>query len=94
MVTVNMPGDDTPINVGQIVLTRFINPAGLKSIGGNLLKQTAASGEAIDNIPGNEGMATIQHKFIENSGVNVVDEMVEMNMPTPNVVKRKRKARA
>jgi flagellar basal-body rod protein FlgG len=77
-VTVKVPGSDTPQEVGQIALTRFVNPAGLKSIGGNLLKETAASGVPIDGEPGFDGMAKIHHKFVETSNVNIVDEMVEM----------------
>ena len=78
LVTVKVPGSDTPVEVGQIQLTRFVNPAGLKSIGGNLLKETVASGAPIDGLPSYEGMAKIHHKFVETSNVNIVDEMVEM----------------
>lgn len=77
-VFTKVPGENTPRQVGQVVLTRFVNPAGLKAIGGNLVKETVASGEAIDGMPGYEGMARIHHKFMETSNVNVVDEMVEM----------------
>jgi flagellar basal-body rod protein FlgG len=78
LVTVKVPGDDVPVEVGQIYLTRFVNPAGLKSIGGNLMKETIASGQPIDGLPAHEGMAGIQQSFLEASNVNVVDEMVDM----------------
>ncbi len=78
LVTVKVPGQDTPIEVGQVMLSRFINPAGLKSIGGNIMKETVASGEAMDGVPTRDGMAGIQQSFLEASNVNVVDEMVDM----------------
>jgi flagellar basal-body rod protein FlgG len=78
LVTVKVPGDDTPVEIGQVMLSRFVNPAGLKSIGGNLMKETVASGPAIDGIPGHDGMARIHQSFVETSNVNVVDEMVDM----------------
>ena len=39
-------GQDTPVQVGQLQLTDFINPAGLEPLGENLLVETAASGPA------------------------------------------------
>lgn len=78
LVSVKMPGNDVPIEIGQLTLTRFINPAGLKSIGGNLMKETVASGLPIDGNPGTEGMAQIKQYMVETSNVNVVDEMVDM----------------
>jgi flagellar basal-body rod protein FlgG len=78
LVTVKMPGNDTPIEVGQLTLTRFINPAGLKSIGENLMKETVASGLPIDGNPGVDGMAQVKQFMVEASNVNVVDEMVDM----------------
>ncbi|MDR3200217.1 MAG: flagellar basal-body rod protein FlgG [Spirochaetales bacterium] len=78
-VTVKTPatGDD-PIQVGQLELYRFINPAGLQAIGENVFKLTAASGESIAGQPGREGMGTVQHKFLEMSNVSVAQEMVNM----------------
>jgi flagellar basal-body rod protein FlgG len=78
LVNVTVPGQDTPVEVGQIMLSRFVNPAGLKSIGANLMKETVASGPAVDGIPGHDGMAKIHQSFLETSNVNVVDEMVDM----------------
>ena len=78
LVTIKVPGQDTPVDVGQVMLSRFVNPAGLKSIGGNLMKETVASGPAIDGIPAHDGMAKVHQSFIETSNVNVVDEMVDM----------------
>lgn len=77
-VTCRLPGSDIPIEAGQIELYRFVNPKGLKSIGGNLLKETVASGPEIAGIPGYDGVGQTLHKFLEMSNVNIVDEMVDM----------------
>ncbi|MDA3852122.1 MAG: flagellar basal-body rod protein FlgG [Spirochaetaceae bacterium] len=77
-VTVKVGGDDEPRLVGQVNLFRFVNPAGLNALGQNIFKITQGSGEAIGGRPGQDGMGKIQHKFLENSNVSVVKEMVNM----------------
>ncbi len=77
-ITVKMPGLDDPIDVGRMELYRFVNPAGLQTIGQNLFKETAASGAVIAGEPGFDGMGSLQHKFLEMSNVQVVQEMVNM----------------
>ena len=77
-ITVKVPGSDDPIEVGQMELYRFINPAGMQAIGENLLKVTNASGDAIPGRPGFEGMGKTIQKFLEMSNVSVVKEMVNM----------------
>lgn len=77
-VTCKVAGSDENVEVGQIMTYRFINPAGLQAIGGNLYKTTVASGEAIEGRPAYDGMAKLHQGFVEMSNVNLVDEMVEM----------------
>lgn len=77
-VTVKVSGNDDPLLVGQMELFRFVNPAGLSSIGENLLKVTNASGDPIGGRPAYDGMGNIAHKFLEMSNVSVVKEMVNM----------------
>lgn len=77
-VTVKVAGSDDPIEVGQVELYRFVNPAGLQAIGENNFKVTNASGEAIAGRPGFDGMGTTLQKFLEMSNVSVVSEMVNM----------------
>lgn len=77
-ITVKVAGSDEQLQVGQMQLFRFVNPAGLSAIGENLLKVTNASGDAIGGRPGFDGMGTVQHKFLEMSNVSVVQEMVNM----------------
>lgn len=77
-MTVNIVGEEDPIDVAQMEIYRFVNPAGLSSIGGNLYKTTPASGEEIPGQPAFEGMAKIHQGFLEMSNVKVVEEMVNM----------------
>jgi flagellar basal-body rod protein FlgG len=77
-ITVGIPGTDDPIDVGQMELYRFVNPAGLSAIGENLFRQSNASGDAIGSQPGFDGMGKTIHRFIEMSNVEVVKEMVNL----------------
>ena len=77
-ITVNIAGIDEALNIGQIELFRFVNPAGLQSVGENLFKVTNASGQAIGGRPGFNGMGKVVQKFLEMSNVSVVTEMVNM----------------
>ncbi len=78
LVTVKRAGDDTIVEVGQVRLYRFVNPAGLKNIGNNLVKISAASGPPIEGRPGFTGMGKVVQGFLEMSNVQIVDEMVNM----------------
>lgn len=77
-VSVLVPGDATMQTVGQLELARFVNPAGLKSIGRNLFLETEASGVPITGQPDTEGYGKLTQGFLELSNVEVVDEMVNM----------------
>ncbi len=77
-VTVMLPGDNGVTQVGDIQLADFINPAGLQAIGGNLFRETPASGAPLTGTPGNNGLGGLLQGNLENSNVNVVEEMVNM----------------
>lgn len=77
-VTATIPGQTTPQDLGQLQLARFVNPAGLESMGRNLLKETAASGTPTVASPGTDGAGTMVQKYLEMSNVQVVEEMVNM----------------
>lgn len=78
IVSVLQAGQTSPAEVGTIELARFVNPAGLQSIGRNMFIQTGASGEATTGQPGEDGFGTIAQGYLEMSNVSVVDEMVNM----------------
>ena len=77
-VSVVQAGDATPSEIGNIQLVRFVNPAGLRSLGKNLFTPTNASGDEITGTPGESGFGTLAQGFLEMSNVSVVDEMVNM----------------
>jgi flagellar basal-body rod protein FlgG len=77
-VTVLLPGQSAPTQVGQLQLANFINPAGLQPIGQNLLVQSAASGSPQTGTPGISGLGTVAQGELESSNVNVVEELVNM----------------
>ena len=62
----------------RLTLTRFANPAGLESLGGNLYAETGASGIAEAGQPGEQGYASVMQGYIETSNVNIVEEMVNL----------------
>ena len=77
-VSVGLPGQVAPSQVGEMQLARFVNPGGLASIGGNLLVQTAASGEPNAGVPGTEGAGLLRQFYVEASNVNVAEELVSL----------------
>ncbi len=64
--------------LGQLQMARFINAAGLQSMGQNLLKENSASGAPQVGNPGADGMGILMQGALESSNVNVVEEMVSM----------------
>ena len=79
VVSATLPGQTNAAQLGTIQLATFANPGGLNSIGGNLLEQTASSGNPITDAPGGTtGMGTLQQGYLENSNVDVVAEFVQM----------------
>ena len=64
--------------LGNVTVARFINPAGLESIGQNLLRANAASGAVQQLKPGVNGAGMLVQGGVEASNVNVVEEMVNM----------------
>ncbi len=77
-VSVTVPGNTQGTQVGQLTLTQFMNPAGLESIGENLLVETTSSGAPTDVTAGTSGAGRIYQGYVETSNVNVVEEMVSM----------------
>lgn len=64
--------------IGQIDITTFVNPAGLRAAGKNLFIQTPASGQPVATRPGLNGSGYLAQGQLEASNVNIVDEMVSM----------------
>jgi len=62
----------------RLTLTRFANPTGLRSLGGNLYEETAASGTPEVGQPSENSYGSIMQGYIEGSNVNIVEEMVAL----------------
>ena len=61
-----------------LTLSRFVNPGGLNSLGGNLYEETDASGVVEQGTAGSDGFGSLHQGFLEMSNVNIVEEMVNM----------------
>ncbi|MCC6487108.1 MAG: flagellar basal-body rod protein FlgG [Candidatus Hydrogenedentes bacterium] len=69
----------TPTNLGTIQLVRFINNGGLDArMGHNILLETEASGAPIPGEPGIDGNGLLAQGFLENSNVQVVEEILNL----------------
>ncbi|GAB3532596.1 MULTISPECIES: flagellar basal-body rod protein FlgG [Photobacterium] len=78
VVTISTAEDPQAQEIGQITLANFTNPAGLEALGGNLFKESGASGAPIEGVGGEDGLGQISQFSLEGSNVNVVEEMVNM----------------
>ncbi|WP_137921243.1 flagellar basal-body rod protein FlgG [Hydrogenophaga sp. 2FB] len=78
VVTVKLPGNPAPQQIGNIELASFINPAGLEPMGQNLFSESLASGNPINGAPNSTGMGGVMQGYTEGSNVNVVQELVTM----------------
>lgn len=77
-VSVQIGNQNQMQELGQITTAKFINPAGLESVGGNIFKETSASGAPQVGIPGEDSFGAIAQGFLEQSNVQLVEEMVNM----------------
>ncbi len=78
VVSASILGQATPQQIGEITLTDFVNPAGLQALGGNLFAPTASSGDPQTGTAGEGGLGAIIQGSLENSNVDIVEEMVNM----------------
>jgi len=78
MISVRLAGEVETMEIGQLELARFVNPAGLRAMGSNLFIETDASGPPILGVPGEDGMSQVRQGILEMSNVQVVEEMVSM----------------
>lgn len=78
IVTASVAGQAAPVEVGQLQLTRFLNPAGLMPVGDNLYRETAGSGPPTLGVAGQAGIGSIRQGMLEGSNVSTVQELVDM----------------
>jgi len=62
----------------RVGLAKFQNTQGLFKEGGNLYSETRQSGSAITNKPGTNGLGSIAPNALEQSNVDIANELVKM----------------
>lgn len=77
-VSIKIAGQTNFQTVGQIQLTRFINPNGLRSMGKSIFLETDGSGAPQTNNPGIQGNGYIMQGYREASNVNSVEEITDL----------------
>lgn len=75
-VSAVLAGDVQPVVLGELLLSEFANPAGLRSLGGNLYAESPESGEpqAVVASPTQQ----VVQGYLEDSNVDVAEELVQM----------------
>ncbi|AHA27641.1 flagellar basal-body rod protein FlgG [Candidatus Liberibacter americanus] len=77
-ITAVIGKNEDPQLLGQLLISNFVNEAGLRNIGDNLVAKTALSGEAIISSPDDIGFAYIKQGYLESSNVDAVKEISDM----------------
>ncbi|OLP45825.1 flagellar basal-body rod protein FlgG [Rhizobium oryziradicis] len=68
----------TYTSLGQLQISAFVNPAGLKAIGDNLFQETPSSGNPINGVPGDPGYGYLKQGYLEASNVDSVAEITSL----------------
>lgn len=67
-----------PQEIGVIGITIFSNDQGLEALGGNLFRETEASGPPLGGFAGVDGAGFMRQGFLEESSVDVVTEIADL----------------
>ena len=78
IVSVTTVGSGPGVEIGRLELVRFANSPGLRAMGENLFRETAASGEPMPGFAQEDGFGRILQGSLEASNVEIVQEMVDM----------------
>jgi flagellar basal-body rod protein FlgG len=77
-VSVLQQGSENLTIVGQLELSRFVNPEGLLQIGQNLYQESDASGPPLEGNPQEDGLGSIRQGSLEMSNVDPVRELIQL----------------
>ncbi|MBI3818678.1 MAG: flagellar basal-body rod protein FlgG [Planctomycetes bacterium] len=77
-VSYELAGQPNPVQAGNITLSRFANPAGLRADGANIYYETAASGVSQDTAAAQNGAGQLIQGALERSNVEVATELVNL----------------
>ncbi|MCB1694332.1 MAG: flagellar hook protein FlgE, partial [Pseudomonadales bacterium] len=64
--------------IGQVMMANFTNPNGLQATGDTGWSETAASGVPVVGVAGTSGMGIIQSGALEDSNVELTEQLVKM----------------
>jgi flagellar basal-body rod protein FlgG len=79
-VSVRVPNENAPVDIGQIELVRFMNPAGLKPLGDSLYEAVEGAGEPIHGKAGEDNFGTLQQGYAEASNVQLNEEIIGLTL--------------
>jgi len=77
-VFAQVDGEQAPRELGQLTLANFANDVGLEPVGGNLFRETEASGEPVAGVPGDPGFGIVRQGYLEASNVDPVKEITAL----------------
>lgn len=63
---------------GQVALSAFTNPQGLRSLGGNQWGESSDSGPALTGAPNTGNLGVLQSGALEDSNIDLTAELVDM----------------
>jgi len=78
MVEAYLANDAQPTQLGQLQIARFVNKAGLESVGDNNFVETASSGPAQVGSPNADGNGNLLQGYLEMANVNAVTEIADL----------------
>ena len=76
--TINADVNGNATSIGQLSITTFPNPGGLRQTGDNLLQENLASGQPLTNAPDTGGAGSLVMGGIERSNASLSDNIVTM----------------
>ncbi|MES2355370.1 MAG: flagellar basal-body rod protein FlgG [Pseudomonadota bacterium] len=77
-VRANVANEKAPVELGQLELAMFPNPAGMNPIGENLYLASERSGDPFFSKPGEDGTGVLAQGYLESSNVKLVEEMINL----------------
>ena len=78
VVSVKIPNEQKLVEVGQIELASFVNPASLESVGNNMYKASGNTSDPVYGKPGETGVGMVSQGYIEASNVDYIEELTEL----------------
>jgi len=77
-VFITLDGQAAASLIGTMGLVTFSNAKGLEPLGGNLYRETEASGNPLSGLAGQDGRGTFRQGYLEESNVDVVQQIAEL----------------